>query len=151
MKGKWYRSGFAKAALIIIAHVMAAAMTASFLWILSYPVLREELFEGNPAKKYEDSRNFIDQMLYYSGQAVAGVKSSREFESDGRYDPDKIVDIENYNDTGTFTGDSESGLAYHLGELLEWNEYRMNNAAGSGDAEDREDIIVCKKMDDTYK
>ena len=57
MKGKWYRSGFAKAALIIIAHVMAAAMTASFLWILSYPVLREELFEGNPAKKYEDSRN----------------------------------------------------------------------------------------------
>ena len=71
MKGKWYRSGFAKAALIIIAHVMAAAMTASFLWILSYPVLREELFEGNPAKKYEDSRNFIDQMLYYSGQELS--------------------------------------------------------------------------------
>lgn len=151
MNGKWYRSGFVKAALIIAAHVMVAAMTASFLWILSYPVLREELFEGSPAKKYEDSRNFIDQMLYYSEQAVAGIKSSGEFETDGKYDPDKVVDIENYYNTGTFIGEKDSGLAYHLGELLEWNEYRMNNTAGSGDEENREDIIVCKKMDDTYR
>lgn len=151
MNGKWYRSGFVKAALIIAAHVMVAAMTASFLWILSYPVLREELFEGSPAKKYEDSRNFIDQMLYYSEQAVAGIKSSGEFETDGKYDPDKVVDIENYYNTGTFIGEKDSGLAYHLGELLEWNEYRMNNTADSGDEENREDIIVCKKMDDTYR
>lgn len=151
MNGKWYRSGFVKAALIIAAHVMVAAMTASFLWILSYPVLREELFEGSPAKKYEDSRNFIDQMLYYSEQAVAGIKSSGEFETDGKYDPDKVVDIENCYNTGTFIGEKDSGLAYHLGELLEWNEYRMNNTAGSGDEENREDIIVCKKMDDTYR
>lgn len=151
MKGKWYRSGFMKAALIIAAHLMVAAMTASFLWILSYPVLREELFEGSPAKKYEDSRNFIDQMLYYSEQAVAGIKSSREFETDGQYDPEKLVDIENYYNTGTLTGKKDSGLSYRLGELLEWNEYRMNNAVDSDDEENREDIIVCKKMDDTYK
>lgn len=151
MKGKWYRSGFTKAALIIIAHLMIAAMTASFLWILSYPVLREELFEGSPAKKYEDSRNFIDQMLSYGQQAVVGVGFKREFETDDQYDPEKLVDIENYYNTGTVTGQKASGLSYRLGDLLEWSEYRTNNAVDSEDEENREDIIVCKKMDDTYK
>lgn len=151
MKGKWYRSGIVKAALIIIAHVMVVAMVASFTWLLSYPVLREELFEGNPAKKYEDSRNFIDQMLYYSQQAVTGVKVSGEFETDGRYDPDKIVDIENYYNTNTFTGKKSSGLSYRLGDLLEWNEYRVNNSVDDSESGTGEDIIVCKQMDDTYE
>lgn len=151
MKGKWYRSGIVKAALIIIAHVMVVAMVASFTWLLSYPVLREELFEGNPAKKYEDSRNFIDQMLHYSQQAVTGVKVSGEFETDGRYDPDKIVDIENYYNTNTFAGKKSSGLSYRLGDLLEWNEYRANNSVDGSESGAGEDIIVCKQMDDTYE
>lgn len=151
MKGKWYRSGIVKAALIIIAHVMVVAMVASFTWLLSYPVLREELFEGDPAKKYEDSRNFIDQMLHYSQQAVTGVKVSGEFETDGRYDPDKIVDIENYYNTNTFAGKKSSGLSYRLGDLLEWNEYRANNSVDGSESGAGEDIIVCKQMDDTYE
>lgn len=151
MKGKWYRSGIVKAALIIIAHVMVVAMVASFTWLLSYPVLREELFEGDPAKKYEDSRNFIDQMLHYSQQAVTGVKVSGEFETDGRYDPDKIVDIENYYNTNTFVGKKSSGLSYRLGDLLEWNEYRANNSVDGSESGAGEDIIVCKQMDDTYE
>lgn len=151
MKGKWYRSGIVKAALIIIAHVMIVTMVGSFTWILSYPVLREELFNGNPAKKYEDSRNFIDQMLYFSQQAVTGIKVSREFETDGKYDPDKPVDIESYYNTNTFAGKKSSGLIYRLGDLLEWNEYRVNNAVDNSESGIGEDIIVCKRMDNTYE
>ena len=134
MKEKWYKSGVTKAVLIVAAHVLVIVITASVMWLLSYPVLRAEIFAGNPAKEYKDSRNFIDKMLQYSQQAVSGIKSADLFETEGKYNPDKIVDIEKYYKTNTFDGENESGFAYRLGDLLEWvgiwygNEFSDVNA-----------------------
>lgn len=130
MKGKWYRSNVTKAVLVITAHILVIAMTASLVWIVTYPAIREELFAGTPAKKYEDSRNFIDQMLSYSRQAVTGVGAKGQFETDGKYDPDKLVDIEQYYDTNSFNGKNKNGLAYRLGDLLEWVQM-LNNGETS--------------------
>ena len=94
MKEKWYKSSVTKAVLIVVVHVLVIVITASFMWLLSYPVLRAEIFAGRYAKEYKDSRNFIDTMLQYSQQAVSGIKSAHLFETEGKYNPDKIVDIE---------------------------------------------------------
>lgn len=160
MKEKWYKSNVAKAVLVVVAHVLVIVTTASFIWLLSYPVLRAEIFAGKPAKEYKDSRNFIEEMLKYSQQAVSGIKSAGLFETDGKYNPDKIVDIEKYYKTNTFDGKNEGGLAYRLGDLLEWAGLRNGNPfsgvnKGSEKSvrldENTEGIIVCKRADDTFE
>lgn len=148
MKKNWYKTNVTKAILVIIAHILVIVMTTSFIWIVSYPALREELFAGNPAKKYEDSRSFIDQMLSYSQQAVTGVGGISQFETDGKYDPDKIVDIESYDDTNTISGKNNSGLAYKLGDLLEWANIKDSYDASEDDIEP---IVVCEKKGSAYR
>lgn len=160
MKQKWYKTNLAKAALIIAAHAAAVVMTASLLWIVSYPAIQEELLEGDPAEEYKDTANFADQMLNYSMQAVNGINEKKWLETDGEYDPDKLVDIEEFSNTGKITGESESGLAYRLGDLVEWYQsgnyemlYNGEVYIDSGEAysgTDESKIIVCEKTDGTY-
>ena len=147
MKGKWHRSNVAKAALVIIAHILVIVITTSFIWIISYPTLREELFAGNPAKRYEDSRSFVEQMLKCCQQAVYGIRGTDLFETEGKYNPDKIVDIEAYYNNNTISGKEKNGLAYRLGDLLEWS----GNADTVTDSKESvENIVVCKTAEDTY-
>lgn len=54
-------------------------------------------FEGKPAEKYEDSRNFNTQMKDYTAQVVNGISARKYFETEGKFDPNKIVDIEAYD------------------------------------------------------
>lgn len=175
MKRRWYKSNVTKAVLIIIAHILVIVMAASFIWIVSYPALREEIFAGKPAKKYEDSRSFADQMLNYCQQAMYGVRGADLFETEGKYNPDKIVDIQVCHRDNTITGEESSGLAYRLGDLIEWTENTdefdgqeelpasseenagdiADDAAGlselpASSEESTGDIVVCKTAEDTY-
>lgn len=160
MREKWYKSILTKSVLIVLAHVLVIVVTASFMWLFSYPVLRTEIFAGKPAKEYKDSRNFANEMLKYSQQAVLGIKSANLFETEGKYNSDKIVDIEKYYKTNTFDGKNESGFAYRMGDLLEWAELRYGNIFVDIDGnseksirldENAESIIVCKTSKDTFE
>ena len=94
MKSKWYRSKGMKFILIILAHIFVITATTGGLWVTAYPIFRQEIFEGKPAKKYEDSRNFNTQMKDYTTQVVNGISARKYFETEGKFDPNKIVDIE---------------------------------------------------------
>ena len=54
MKENWYKSNVTKAVLVVTAHVLVIVMTACFIWLLSYPALRAEIFAGKPAKEYKE-------------------------------------------------------------------------------------------------
>lgn len=151
MKRKWYRSNIAKAILIVLAHIMIVVMTASAMWILSYPALREELLSGEKADKYEDTRHFVEQMQTYSHQAVTGIGTKSIYETDGKYNPDKIIDVELYFNKNEISGKNESGLSYRMGDLLEWYDYLQNAGDGLDENEEKEQIVVCKKSDGTYR
>ena len=160
MREKWYKSNITKAVLVVTAHVLVVVMTACFIWLLSYPVLRAEIFAGKPAKEYKDSRNFVEKMLKYSQQAVSGIKSADLFETEGKYNPDKIVDIETYYKKNIINGKNKSGLAYRLGDLLEWAGLKYGTAFSGVNRnseesirldENTEGIIVCKRTDDMYE
>lgn len=157
MNKTWYKASLTKAVLIIAAHVMAAIVAASFLWIVSYPAIQEELLGGDLAEEYSDTVNFADQMLNYSLQAVIGIKEKNRLETDGKYDPDKIVDVEELVNTGNISGKNESGLAYCLGDLVGWYRDGNDDIWYGGDAYMETDeynagqkIIVCKKTDGTF-
>lgn len=144
MKRKWYRSNIVKALLIIAAHITAVVIVACFLWITAYPTLRVEIADGNPAREYKDTRNFASRMEGYSRGLTSGITAKRLFEDQGKYNPDKLVDLEEYYNTGTFTGKKKDGLVYKLGSLLDWY-HEMD-----GETDTPERIIVCKKKDGTY-
>ncbi len=160
MKEKWYKSNIAKAVLTVVSHILVIVITASIMWLFSYPVLRAEIFAGKPAKEYKDSRNFIEKMMEYSQQAVSGIKTAELFETEGKYNPDKLVDVEVYHESNIINGKNESGFAYRLGELLEWIGLRYGDTFSDEDGnpqesvrldENAEGIIVCKRADDTYE
>ena len=93
MKRYWYKTNLTKTILVVMEHILAVVMVVSFLWMLSYPALREEIFEGEPARRYEDSRGFATLVESRSTQALEGISASEFFGADGALDEDKIVDV----------------------------------------------------------
>lgn len=147
MNQQWYKSNITKAILIVMEHIFVAVIAVSFLWIISYPALREEILEGNPAKKYEDSRGFETKIESLSYQVLSGISAKRWFETDGKYNPEKIVDVEEYYNNRTISGKDTSGLSYRLADLIAWGNDGTENTEEDTDTEK---IIVCKKNDGTY-
>lgn len=146
MKQKWYRSNITKTILIALEHILVGVMAVSILWMLAYPAVRDEMLEGNPAKRYEDSRNFGNLMTEYASQVSAGIGTKEMFETDGKFNPDKLVDIQEYDDSTTISGKDSSGLCYRLGDLLAWNSEGVHEQS----EEKQDHIIVCKKTDGTF-
>lgn len=145
MKQRWYRANITKAVLIILAHVLTVVMLASFLWFMANPSLGAEIFEKDPAKEYKDSDDFATRVKRYSARAAGEITARELFETDGEYDPDKPVDIEQYYNTGMLEGESSGKLVYRLGDLLKWYEEKTD------EDDSGEQIIVCKKADDTFQ
>lgn len=145
MRQRWYRANITKAVLIILAHVLTVVMLASFLWFMANPSLGAEILEKNPAKEYKDSDDFAARVKRYSARAAGEITARELFETDGVYNPDKPVDIEQYYNTGTLGEENDGNLVYRLGDLLKWYEDKTDEDNSS------EQIIVCKKADDTFQ
>lgn len=162
MEKKWYKSRVMKAVLVIVAHVTAVVMVACTLWASSYPELLSEMLERSPSRKYEDSQRFNMQVLNNSLTVISGARTKEFFETDGALDRDRIVDIEEYYEQLTISGENTSGLAYRLGDLLDWYEEGGPNSNEtsydyveayvdeSGSSGEAQGPIVCKRSDGTY-
>ncbi|MEY8284070.1 HAMP domain-containing sensor histidine kinase [Lachnospiraceae bacterium 50-23] len=149
MERKWFKASLTKAVLIAAAHILAVVVAVTGLWIMSYPVFREELFEGGAKDQYEDTNDFTARMMKYSYQVVWGLGQARIFETEGQFDPEKIIDIEAYNKNRTVTGENKSGLAYRLGDLIEWNS--MIDVDAYQNLSTDNSIVVCRRADGTYQ
>lgn len=156
MKRQWYGSKTAKGLLIILAHVFAVAAAVSFLWATTYPALVNEVFSGSGARKYEDTDIFKNRLMDLNSEVMRGLRVQELLETDGVYDPQKIIDIQEYMQSyGTelrFPGENIHGLSYKLGDLIAWGNDWDYNGGGlydvKGGLEDK--IIVCRRPDKTF-
>ena len=131
MKQQWYQSPITKAFLIAAEHILVAVMVGCILLLYCYPVMGSELLHGKPAEKYEDTAAFSTLIWEASNTVMDGIRNVDEFETDGNYDPQKIVDIETYRDTHSLSGEDEHGLAYRLEDLYQWaQEYYSTGEGG---------------------
>ena len=152
MKRQWYKAMLTKGILIVLEHVLLAAVVVSCLWLSAYPVLWDEVIAGSMAREYEETARFRGDMMNISMEVLQGIRRSKMFETDGTYDPDKIIDIQRYQEgMEDFEGDF-NGLAYRLGDLCEWGENWIKEGYDPylKAKEIQDNIIVCKKSDDTY-
>lgn len=151
MKNAWYKTKLAKAILVLLSILCSVTMVVSVLWFVSYPVLREELLNGKPAGAYEDTLSFDTKLQEYNYQVTYGLSQNSIFETEGKFNPNKIIDIKEYYEKMTVSGENRSGLAYTLGDILAWYEEDVSVYYSEDDAiSDEERVIVCEKTDGTY-
>lgn len=151
MKNAWYKTKLAKAILVLLSILCSVTMVVSVLWFVSYPVLREELLNGKPAGAYEDTLSFDTELQEYNYQVTYGLSQNSIFETEGKFNPNKIIDIKEYYEKMTVSGENRSGLAYTLGDILAWYEEDVSVYYSEEDAiSEEERVIVCEKTDGTY-
>ena len=148
MKRKWYCTNIAKGVIILAEHIFLLIMVLSFLWMMSYPVLRTEIFSGSHSGKYEDTTAFADQVLH-TGQGISnGISLKEKFETDGVYDPEKLIDVAKYIHGGEYSQENEGTLSYKLGDLVSWGKDLSNSQEEASYYDGN--IIVCQRSDGTY-
>ena len=96
MKQQWYVSKTVKGLLILLAHVTAVMSVVSLLWAMTYPSMVSEVFSGSGATAYEDTDIFKNRMIELNCEVMRGLQVKELFETDGVYDPQKIIDIQEY-------------------------------------------------------
>ena len=143
---KWYRSPLAKMLLVIVAigAVVMSGISLALMMGYSGATFAEGIFSPSE-KAYEDTATFSDEMINMSNSVLNQISLKEDFETEGKYDPEKLVDIMEYYDSRRISGENTSGIAYKLKDLEKWSQVYNN-----GDRNDQDDVIVCQKADKTY-
>ena len=146
---QWYRRTLTKIILVLAGALSGAAFVMSLAMALTFAGT------ANPAEiarmvnePYEGSEDFSAAVGNMTQDVLGQFRIRDMMETDGAYNPDKIIDIMEYTQTGRISGANVSGIAYTLGELEEWGEdYYISD--GSALYSENE-VVVCRKMDGSY-
>lgn len=144
---KWYQSTLAKAVLLFLAVTVTAAAFVSLAIVAncSGDFSIQDFFSGEE-KVYEETNGF-ENNLQQSVYAILSIEFSKDnLETEGEYDPDKLVDIMEYAKNSVVTGENKTGLAYRVEDLISW----YNSINGDVYANKNNNIIVCQRPDGTY-
>lgn len=142
---KWYRSNLAKVLLIMVAILTPVVAAVSFTMLANTSSVRGYVLPLQRAGDvYEESGSFQERMRVASEAVLTQIRLEEELETDGVYDPDKLVDIVDFYETGVINADNTSGLSYTIGQLADWGD-----ELGYG-IEYVNDIVVCQQPDKTY-
>ncbi|MGC4018737.1 MAG: HAMP domain-containing sensor histidine kinase [Muricomes sp.] len=143
----WYKKPATKGILLLLAHIMVVGAALSIVFLAIFPIhLAKTGFPNFTNKPYEESASFKDMVYAAILNVGEDITLKYNFETEGKYDPNKLVDIVNLAKDGIIDGENESGLAYSLEDLKNWSsEY---NEEGTQYQENN--IVVCQKPDGTY-
>ncbi len=147
----WYKHPLTKIILVITAIVTPAIAAVSLVLLAGFldSDSLEQLFQAGESQ-YEETDSFESLMLSAMTDMLVKSDLASNLETDGKYDPEKLVDIMEYAETGKITGKNISGAAYRIGDLVEWAEKENLDNEYEIYGESMADIIVCQKEDDTY-
>ena len=136
----WYKRPFVKFILVVCAIAASAIGAVSLVLVaaVSDTMSKEAVF--GEKKNYEQSEFFEELMRNATNDMLYIFGISEKLETDGTYDPDRLVDVMEYAKSGKITGENRSGLAYTLGELSKW----------ANDYDEDKGVLVCQKTDGTY-
>ncbi len=145
---KWYRKAVVKAVVLIVGVLSGA----SFLTSLAVGTTLAGTV--NPAEimtlvnqTYEESGDFQTSVANAMSEVFRKFRLEDFFEMDGAYNPEKVIDVMEYYQSSRAEGDNPSGVAYTLGDLVEWGE---DFSEGSDDNYSDNEVVVCQKPDGNY-
>ena len=128
-------------AVVLIVGVLTGAMFFTSLIVTTRltgtlnPAETVKLI-GEP---YEESSDFSNTVESYMLQVLEQFQLKTLFESDGAYNPDKVIDVMSYFGASGADAENHSGLVYRLSDLIEWSKaYSVE----SGGVYDKNAVIV---------
>ena len=146
---QWYRRTLTKIILVLAGALSGAAFITSLAMALTFAGT------ANPAEiarmtrePYEESADFSAAVGTMTQDVLAQFRIRDVMETDGAYNPDKIIDVMEYAQTGRSGGANVSGVAYTLSQLEDWGE-DYYNSDGSALYSDNE-VVVCRRPDGSY-
>ncbi|MCI8638779.1 MAG: HAMP domain-containing histidine kinase [Coprococcus sp.] len=144
---KWYQSPPCKGILLALELVFGVTAFVCLAWILSFPAESvKDILSRNKEERYEDTAAFEEQLRSIAGEIVWMVPQWEAYKTEGAYDEEKLVDILEYQEKRTISGENQSGLAYKLGDLVKWYNEGFDSYENESDR-----VIVCKRPDNMYQ
>lgn len=153
---KWFYSATCKGLLLLLAHICVVVSVVSFVWVGTSAGLRYLIPFEKVQSSYESTAQFEDRMKTMSREVLDQLETKARFETNGTYDPDKLIDVVRYVDSRKDQdGINHSGIAYRLKDLEQWGRVYRN---ALDQEESREQfvhdyvttVIVCLKEDGSY-
>lgn len=145
---RWYRKTVTKAVVVIVGIVSGAVLTASLLASIALAgTLNPKDIHKILSQKYEESEDFnqaVEDSVY---EVLDRIRLEQMFETDGAYNPNKIVDVAEYSRNMRISGNNGSGVAYTLDELKSWSD---DFGSDEGQLYDKNAVIVCQKNDESF-
>lgn len=141
---EWYKKPFTKIILVMIAIVSPAIAAVNLILVagVAQGMSPEAVF--GETEVFEESEFFEELMRSATNEMLSAAKVTENLETEGQFNPDKLVDVMEYAKSGEITGKNSSGLAYTVAELEEWGNVHQEYY------ENEKSIVVCRKPDDTF-
>ena len=121
MRGKYY-SMQSKGTAILLAHIVFLILFMSTLFYLRTINNSAMWMEEETSSNYIESEIYRNQVMNEVDSLMRYLSGKCKFETNGMYDPDRIVDIADYVKKDIITGEITHGIGYYLKDLLAWQQ-----------------------------
>lgn len=121
MRGKYY-SMQSKETAILLAHIVFLILFMSTLFYLRTINNSAMWMEEETSSNYIESEIYRNQVMNEVDSLMRYLSGKCKFETNGMYDPDRIVDIADYVKKDIITGEITHGIGYYLKDLLAWQQ-----------------------------
>ena len=110
---KWYRHPIVKTLLILTALVTPVIAALSFVLLAASPdTMSVEDMLRKERRPYEETDTFQGHMVSAIAEKLNMVDAAHLLETDGEYDPDKLIDVLEYARTEGYTDNDQIGRAH---------------------------------------
>lgn len=121
MRGKYY-SMQSKRTAILLTHIVLLILFLSTLFYLRTINKSAMWMEEETSSNYIESEIYRNQVMNEIDSLMKYLAGKCKFETNGMYDPDRIVDIADYVKKDIITGEITHGIGYYLKDLLSWEQ-----------------------------
>lgn len=109
----------------LILHFLFAVIVMIYIIIADYyQVWQDPGWLAGETPPYYKTRDYAQNVKNEMSELIDYIRLRMNFETDGKYDPDKQVDILEYAEQGIISGSNTNGLAYTLLQLYDWSEQK---------------------------
>ena len=150
MKGKRYRSNFAKTVWIVIAHL--AAVAAAVCMVAFVALYEKGIRLDDRNKNYIESEEFNNELRQNGTDIIGGLSAQEDINFLKNAGSSAVIDLFEFREKGNswdaikeLSMKEVSGLAYSVNDILEW----ANDWDGSEAYYDNGNIIQCRTTDGT--
>ena len=144
---QWYRRTLAKVIVLLVGIISGAAFVTSLGVAIAFAgTINPSQIINLVNESYEESPDFSTAVESSVAEVFEMFRLQDAFETEGAYDPDKVVDVMEYADSGKISGGNVSGAAYSLSNLIKWGEEFNSSDEGFYN----NNVVVCQRSDGSY-